>query len=697
MSLFAAFPFLRLIIPFLLGIITAIYIECRSDWWSFAVCFVFALVLLETFVSKVSGIFRYRWLAGLLFHLLFFLLGIFLVKINHQRFYSNHFSHFPAEAYCGEISDPPVEKKRSHKVVLQVQQVKVNGKWKPVTGKLLVYIQQSDQYQPRPGDVLLFKSQVQDIQSAKNPGQFDYRQYLYYHNIYQQTYLKAQDMLLVKREGNALKNFAYDLRQRLIASFEKSGLKGNELAVASALLFGVTDQLDPGLIRAYAGTGALHVLSVSGLHVGIIYGFLQLALSFLYARKNGRLFAGLIILLFIWFYAMLTGLTPSVLRSSTMFTFIVIGQALHRQSSVFNSIAASAFVLLCYDPFLVMEVGFQLSYLAVTGIVVLHPIIFNQLLVKNKWLKQVWSITAVSIAAQMATLPLGLLYFHQFPNYFIFSNLLIIPLSGLILYVGIVASFLYAWPWAQKLFVQVTEFLIVFMNKAVIFIEQLPYALVEGISITIAESCLLYSMLLLWLAWYKTSEPRYMKMFLLPAVVICMLQVWENDVLNQQEKIVVYHVPQHTAIDIIYSRQHIFIADSSFYHDPDQLLFNVKHHWDDLDLETPKVFYTEHLPDNHTGYARIKKNILLFRDLSLQIVNEGYNYKTDTLKKTSVILLSHNPRINLEKLPFGASTPLVIADGSNKLSRIRKWAEQARKKHIGFYNIAEMGAYVREF
>lgn len=679
------------------GIIAAIYLECHSWVWTLMVCLVFALVLLETFIWNLSSIFRYRWVAGIFFQALFFFMGIFLVKINHQRFYSHHFSKFPeAKYYCGEIIEHPVEKEKSHKVVIAVQRIKIKNEWRNSTGKLLAYIKKSDSYLPRPGDLILFSSRINDIQGAKNPGQFDYRQYLYYHNIYQQTYLKPSDLELIRREGNALKNYAYDLRQDLIRSFKTTGLDGNELAVASALLFGVTDQLEPGLIRAYAGTGALHVLSVSGLHVGIIYAFLQTILGFMNRSRYGRLTEGIVILVFIWFYALLTGLTPSVLRSSTMFTFIVIGQMLSRQSSMFNSIAASAFVLLCYDPFLIMEVGFQLSYLAVTGIVVLQPIVFRQIHVENKWLKPVWSITAVSIAAQIATLPLGLLYFHQFPNYFVFSNLLIIPLSGFILYTGIVASFLYSVPNLQQPFVQLLEWMIIGMNKVVVFIGELPYALIEGISITILETCLLYAALLLWLAWYKTSQPRYIKLFLLPFVIICFLQIAENRSLSQQEKLVIYAVPQHTAIDIIYGKKHVFIADSSFYHNPDQLLFNVRHYWDDLNLQDPVVLYT-HRPKTFTGFTRVKGNTILFKNKSLRIVDETYNYKKDTLQKTSMLLLCRNPGINLSKLPFDAKDLVVIADESNKKSKLKKWAEQAKEKNIQFYNLHETGAYVLDF
>ncbi|HYG53531.1 MAG TPA: ComEC/Rec2 family competence protein [Flavobacteriales bacterium] len=698
MSLFSSFPFVRILFPFLAGIILAIYIHVDSPVWLAAVLLCFIFILAETFFFNISSVFRLRYLSGALYVLGFFSLGTFLVQHNNQRYYVDHFSKTRCNCYYAEISEAPIEKKSSYKLVVQVKQAKCNGNWKPVKGKLLCYVKKNEPgipeaYFPQQGDCFIFSSRISEIESAKNPGQFDYKQYLYYHNIYQQTFIKPHELQFVKREGNWLRNFAFDLRKKLIRSFKNCGLRGNELAVASALLFGVTDNLDPALMRSYAGTGALHVLSVSGLHVAILYGFLQLVLSFLKSRKNGNVMLGIIILIFIWFYALLTGLTPSVLRSSTMFTFIVIGQIISRQSSVYNSLAASAFVLLCYDPFLIMEVGFQLSYLAVTGIIVLYPIINRQLTVNLRYLKPVWDITSVSLAAQIATLPLGFLYFHQFPNYFVFSNLLVIPLSGFILYAGIIASFCYLLPFVQFMLVCFLEWLIYLLNSIVDFIEKLPYALLEGISITILESCLLYLVILAWLVWYKTSKPVYIKWMLGFAVVICIFQVIEAFYQQKQEKIIVYHVAGHIAVDFIRGNEHVFLTDSSFYNDPDKLLFNVRHNWDDMNLNQPEVVY-------HTAYrklnsiTRINKNLAFFGNKSVQIIDSSYNYKTDSLLKTDFILLTQNAKINLEKSKNVGPKTILIADGSNKFYKIEKWQMQAKAKNLKFYSTSANGAFI---
>ncbi|HLP12435.1 MAG TPA: ComEC/Rec2 family competence protein [Flavobacteriales bacterium] len=683
MSLFEAFPFVRTLFPFLSGIIIAIYAHTDSPLWLAATVICFALLIAELFLLKISANYKWRYTSGILYLLTFFFLGTFLVQYNSQQHYVDHFSKKQATGYYVEIAEAPVEKKNSYKLIVKVKQVKTTNQWQNVKGKLLCYVKKSESYFPQQGDCFVFSARVSEIEGAKNPGQFDYRQYLYYHNIYQQVFIQPDQLQFVKREGNWLKNFAFDLRKKLIRSFKNCGLRGNELAVASALLFGVTDSLDPALMRSYAGTGALHVLSVSGLHVAILYGFLQLVLSFLKTRKHGNTLLGIIILLFIWFYALLTGLTPSVLRSSTMFTFIVMGQILARQSNVYNSLAASAFVLLCYDPFLIMEVGFQLSYLAVSGIIILYPIINKQLTVHNRYLKPVWDITAVSIAAQIATLPLGLLYFHQFPNYFVFSNLLVIPLSGLILYTGIVASVFYSIPFIQFILVYVLEWLIYLLNAIVDFIEKLPYALMEGISIGILETCLLYLIILAWLVWYKTSNARYIKWMLGFGFTICVLQVNELFVQQQQQQLIIYNAPGNTAIDLVHGNAHTFIADSSFYNNADKLLFNVKHNWDDLNLDEPEVIYPHK-----------SQQVICAGNKSMLVLDSLYNYKTCANYKTDIVLLSKNAKINLEKTKLGNENTVFVADGSNNYYKIEKWKKQAKAKGLNLYVTSEKGAFI---
>ena len=236
--------------------------------------------------------------------------------------------------------------------------------------------------------------------------------------------------------------FALKLRKSFINIFENQGISGRNFAVVTALVLGMDDYLDNDTRKEFSSAGAIHILCVSGLHVGVIYMVLNALLFFLKRNKYARALRSLILLIGIWFYAMLTGLAPAVLRAATMFSFVIIGTGIKRKAGVFNSLTVSAFILLLFNPFLIYNVGFQLSYAAVIAIVAIQPTIYQIWQPKNKIADNIWGITTVSVAAQLGTAPLGLFYFHQFPNYFIITNLIAIPLATLILYAGFLSVIL---------------------------------------------------------------------------------------------------------------------------------------------------------------------------------------------------------------------------------------------------------------
>ena len=205
--------------------------------------------------------------------------------------------------------------------------------------------------------------------------------------------------------------------------FKENKLEGKEYAVVSALVAGYTDDLDIETMKAFADTGTLHVLSVSGMHVGIIYYVLNLLLLFLSKHRYGNILRVLILLSFLWLYSMITGMSAAVMRSAAMLSFIIVGKSFNRYVNTYNIIAASIFFLLIMNPFTLMDVGFQLSYISVIGIIWLQPHIYSIFDFNTKWKDEIWKVVSVSIAAQIATFPLGIFYFHQFPNYFLPSNL----------------------------------------------------------------------------------------------------------------------------------------------------------------------------------------------------------------------------------------------------------------------------------
>jgi competence protein ComEC len=258
----------------------------------------------------------------------------------------------------------------------------------------------------------------------------------------------------------------------------------------------------------------MHILAVSGMHVALLYWVLNLVLSFFDKIRYGMYFRLAILLLAIWMYALITGLSASVLRATVMFSFVIAGQAASRQISIFNSLAASAFFLLIWNPYNLIDAGFQLSYLAVLSIVVLYPLIFKLWFFENWLLNEVWSITACTIAAQIGTFPLSVYYFHQFPNLFLISNLVIIPFSTLIIY----SSILLICCSFSELFVAffggIFNWMVLYLNKFVLYIDKLPFALWKGLYINKFEMFLVFGIIVATITFLVRKQPGVLKVAL---------------------------------------------------------------------------------------------------------------------------------------------------------------------------------------
>lgn len=505
------------------------------------------------------------------------ILGIYLSLVHDSSKNPDYFVKDESEnLYYFRISEDPEEKEKSIKCIVEVWQRNDSL----TSGTALIYFQKSERSLAlRYGDCIQMKGRFKEVTANGNPKEFDYSRYLRIHNIRHQAYLTDENWLKSKKDPNAIYATVLNSRRYLSNVLNSSKMEESNRKVANALILGKKESLDKDLLRSYSSAGAMHVLAVSGLHVGIIMLILAAAFKPIKRFKYGVRLYVLLMLLGVWLYALITGMSPSVLRASIMFSFIIVGQELNRDTSVYQSIIVSAFVLILLDPFVIFKVGFQLSYLAVLGIVYLQPKIQNLLFVKNKWLFKVWQITTVSLAAQMATFPLGLYYFHQFPNFFLLSNLIVIPLAFLILIVGIAFLIFHLVPWISDILLYLLDLLISFLNNGVEWVQSLPNSILWGISIEWYEVFLIYAILIFGVSTWvqrKTSHLFYsMGLFLLFTV----LNVIEDESLEGQNQVCVYNIKGEAAIDIFYGRSNLFISSHDLLQNEEQLLFHVKHNW----------------------------------------------------------------------------------------------------------------------
>lgn len=510
-----------------------------------------------------------------------FLAGYCNIYYSTDSNRTDHFMHDdkPVQFYKVRIANQAQEKSNSWKVEGDVLWIKYDtSSWTPRSGKVLLYFSKKNYQTPfRYGDVLLVKGSPELLREPANPGEFDYKTFLSYRKIYHQHFL---------REGKVF-HIGYEPVSRVVAHaivarewadkvIEKSVTGNEEQATASALVLGVTDGLDNDLLGAYAATGSLHVLSVSGLHVGIIYWLILTILRPLNNTTRGKVVLAVISTLVLWAYAFITGLSPSVLRAVTMFTFVALARPWGQQTNIYNTLASSAFCLLLYEPYLIMSVGFQLSYLAVAGIVYLQPKIVV-LWQPKAWLwEQIWQITCVSIAAQAATFALGLLYFHQFPVYFLFSNLFVIPVSFVVLVLGIALVCVGAIAPIAFVLGFLLQWTIAFMNWGVYQMEALPGSLIDNVYINVVQCWLLMATICCLVLLFELRKTTFFSAAAMGIVAFSVIQ-WIQYVENtHQRKFVVYNVAGHSACDLLDHGRAYFFTDSALANDQNNIRFHIR-------------------------------------------------------------------------------------------------------------------------
>ena len=486
-----------------------------------------------------------------------------------------------AESYLAEVTLYDQEKPNSLENLLEVKSVRIDGTWQDAHGKVLIYHQSDSSLAP--GQILLVGKEPQLIDSPQNPFEFDYKQYLTRQGIYYRQFL-GKDYLVIDSVGNSGSGYFLIHLRHTIGEMLKAKIPDpNSAQIALALLLGQKKELDPTIREAYTQAGVMHILAVSGLHVGIIYALFILILKPLKLKKEKARMYLLFVILIIWLYAFLTGLSPSVVRAATMFSLLTFGQMRERRPSIYNILAFSAILMISINPDVIFEVGFQLSYLAVLGIVMIQPLILNLWLPRHKVLEYIWQLTAVSLAAQLVTFPLSLYYFHVFPTYFLLGNLLILPLAFLIMQVG-VPLMIFGWiPFLGDGLGLVLSWLIWLQNWIAEAIRLIPGGKMDRLTMDFPGMILVWGMLLIIASWEYGSKRKLTWMGLV------LLFVWAGTQLYQEMKVpskelIIYQGKKSQLFDFsisgdVYSwNQGIEEGEISYSVDPNR----VKNHWSQI-------------------------------------------------------------------------------------------------------------------
>jgi competence protein ComEC len=688
-------PFVRLLIPVILGIASGRFLATQFliDW-SFELC----LLILSFFLLLLIGykrylLFRFSWIFGVIIHLFLFGLSFNLTGDISGRFDSMSFYNYNSDLLLIKIQDEPKLSKGNFRFEAEVTGTLHNGIIKKSRGKLSIALEADStrSFEPDYGNVLLIPGVYNAIDPPYNPGEFDYKSFMENRQIYFQSYVgKNQFHLLAVEEGNPLVTFALLFRRNLISKFNTYIPDLNSAALASTLILGYRAELNEEIIEAYSKTGTMHVLSVSGMHVGIIFLVLTVLLKPIDKTNSLKLVRIIIILTTVWFYSMISGFSSPVCRAAIMISFVVIGKAFNRNQNTYNLIAISAFFLLLYYPFYLFDVGFQLSYLAVCGLVYFQPKLYQSLFFKNKLADYVWSYSALSVAAQLATFPISLYYFHQFPLYFLLSNLLIVLPVTIIMYAGIL---LLVIPFSLIL-VPLGKFLsglITFTNEILFWIESLPFSSLSGLWINGFQFFLICSMVITVVFWSKSNK----KNILLAGIVlslILLISISLDRILNIRTKeLIFFSLRKNTAIAFSDAGKSIVLANF----DSEDRIFNysIKPALESRVGSNIKLFNIE---DNLGGQSYWSdSNFMQFGRLRVLLWNRNMILPNSGKRlKVDILILSQNPVQKLKDINDFIEFKQVLIEANNYDYKIQAWLSEAAKLEVSVYVLKKSPAYI---
>jgi len=689
-------PYLRFIIPFIAGLAIGAWLEAPVPGLDAALMTGAGMGALLS-VQKFA--YRYRWIFGAYTHVLLLGFGYFHIVGHNELRQPGHFAaNIQSARYIlGTVYEAPA-KGTKMKVPVQVEAIGNSpDSMQAATGNLLLFMDLSAAADSiRYGDRLGFQATLLPTEPPKNPYAFDYKRYLHFQNIHHQAFVKPDSVhRLSERNGYLLWEKAYACRDHLLSLLQQYFPTKDEYAVASALLVGYTDDLSDDMRSAYAETGSMHALAVSGTHIGMLYVGLMFLIGRLRLRgKKGRLFEMALILTAIWAFTFLTGATASVLRASVMFSVYMFGKAFWREASAWNVLPASAFILLLYNPYFLFNVGFQLSYAAVVGMVFFYPRFYKVFPPLSRWLDEPLQVFLVGVAAQLGTLPLSLFYFNQFPVYFWLAGWVVVFVGAVFLWGGAILVLLDAGSqmladWLGT----VLYYLLLWMNKIIFFIQGIPGGVVRNVWIPVWVVFVLYACLSLLGAAMVTRRGRWLGAFV---GLMVLLGVYRTAMVldkQVQRSTVIYSVNKARLIDFFEGDQTISLSDTltkkqeNFAAQANRTACGMREKTSVLFADT-SGFSTRNLRVDLPFVQFFDQKMVLIDDVRWITAGNPQAITVD------VLVLSKSPKISVAECRERFPCAVVVSDASNSFRQTEHWRKECAAEGWAFHDVRRMGAWV---
>lgn len=683
---------LRLLVALIAGILcemyglvplSAVYLICSiAVVWTFLFIWISVPARYSIYLTPVHGCMIWiMWICT----------GYFVSALQDPRLRENWIGNRlqPGDQWIG-VCKSLEEKSSTYPCVMEARYlIHASGKTETCTGKVLCYLRKAAYARlPQAGDMLLIRKTPTKLAHRTNPGMPDYAGYMEHQQIYHEVFLDSTEWKYLKpgKTGyfsavatDLLRFFNYlkiSCKHKLHDFLSDPDIRG----FAYAMVTGDRGEMDPTIIQSYRNTGTIHILAISGLHIGVLFGACMFILSLCRIPTHMRV---LIALLCAWLFVIFSGMAPSACRAALMISLILLPQwVLKRPVSSIDALVSSAILLLIIHPAWIMDIGFQLSYLAVAGILLYYPFLYRCLQTENRIVKKCWSMIAVSVAAQVLILPLSIYYFHQFPVLFFITNLIAVPLSGILL---ILTCVLLIIPWSSLLFYIAKLILITgyILQGSIQWFHAMKWSQVENLFISFSEMIWMFICLFGMMAFFmKRSRSA------LAIAMLGFLGFWINRdyVFLQsctQQKFIVYHIPHVSLLEWV-EGQKAFCWLSGNRHQQDDIrelsvsksLFHIRRQ----DLATDSTSCTHVFTWNHLQFIQLdgrKQEFLFFREATFPCF----------------IIVTHNAKPDSTWLQH-VSPRAVIADGTNTFGTIAKWKNVCEHLNLHFHATSEKGAFV---
>ncbi len=674
---FKTIPFFKILLPYILGIMFVLKFGLFNNLHLLFISS--SLLVIPTYLFqkyfKSNSNFK-KWIYIFSTHIFLFLLAgecCFFYQAKHNpNHYSNHVT--PSEqGIIGIIDDLPVVTDKFIKFSIQLKCIESNSNWNYVTGNTIVYLKNDSTINLQIGDAVFINSKFSYVNEPKNPYEFNYKTFLENKNIYHVVYVKPKQLSILKGMPNSFSfmQLGAAIKAKVVFILRSCHLSQKAFSICAALLVGYDDEIDKDVMQIFSHSGTLHILSVSGMHTGLLYGLIIAIFLFFDKHDRYKKTKCLVVILSLILFVFITGFSPSVLRAALMLTLVIVGKTFYKQGNAYNTLLVSAFVLLLFNPYLITDAGFLLSYFAVFGIMYLFPIIHRQYVFTNSIIQWFWNLILMSVAATVFTLPISLYFFHQFPIWFAFSNLIIIPIS-----IGLMAaSALLLCCYKIAFLKTVLVYIINSFTAIMLWIAQLTdnssYGYLDYIAFSKVDVvCCILFLLAFFLFIYTKG---YKQLMALGVIIILWLSA--SIVVNykhlQQTELVVFSIKNKSALALRIGKH--------FYIDTKTLSSNEFHRFVKpylLNYSNPVV-----IPINCDALKVNETSILQSNNLT--VLTDDYAAK--------YIIVSDNKEIQLNSLH--KTKPIIIADCSNNYNFVKELKKRCAKEGLVFYSVKDKGAF----